>query len=94
MRRNHLYLGLGEMALLGARAGCLHAPGRGLGVVGKAGRRSDDQGPGYGLRASWHTFGKAISLGSEVAIPKPAISSEIVEIPNTPEHGPARELLG
>jgi putative transposase len=34
------YIWAGEMALSGGRAGSLRAPGGGLGVVGKAGRRS------------------------------------------------------
>lgn len=55
------------MALLGGRTGSLHAPGGGLGVVGKAGRQSGYQGPGYGLRAAWQAFGSAVSLGSGVA---------------------------
>lgn len=82
------------MALLGGRAGSMHAPGGGLGVVAKAGRRSGYQGPGYGLRAAWQTFGSAVSLGSGVAIRKPAISSAIVALSNAPEHESPGKLLG
>ena len=38
VRRHHLHLGTGEMALPGCRAGSSYAPGGGLGAVGKARR--------------------------------------------------------
>lgn len=104
VRRHHLHLGPGEMALSGGRAGSLRAPGSGLGVVGKAGRRSGYQGAGYGLRTTRKASGPAVSLGSRVArriqpvVATPLIESFIspaaVALSNAPEHESPGKLLG
>src|SRR5450830_773003 len=82
------------MALPGCCAGSLHTPGSGVGVVGKAGRRSGYQGAGYGLRATRKTSGSAVSLGSRVAVCESFISPTAVALSHAPEHESPGELLG
>ena len=82
------------MALSGGCAGSLRAPCRGLGIVGKAGRRSGYQGAGYGLRATRKTSGSAVSLGSRVAVCESFISPAAVALSNASEHESPGKLLG
>lgn len=75
-------------------AGSLHAPGGGLGVVGKAGRRSGYQGAGYGVRATRKALGPVVSLGSRVPVCEPFISPAAVALSHAPEHESPGKLLG
>lgn len=72
----------------------LCAPSGGLGIVGKAGRRSGYQGAGYGLRATRKASGPVVSLGSRVAVCEPSISPAAVALSHAPEHESPRKLLG
>src|SRR5450830_578924 len=75
----------GTVASPGSRSGYVHASDSGLGAVGKAGRRTCDPGPGYGLRAAWQAFGSAIPHrpGAQYRL---LISPAVVAIPHTSEH--------